>query len=210
MEPEDTRHPRGSQPSWNGDAAAHRPFKSFGGTARKRARHSSTWRGSIPASKGIDSNDIPLASPRSAISDSSSTPPLTQHVRFPAVRAQFSHCVMALGGVPPRFILGHGAQKPAVDGPDSWGLACTKGGEKQAVWFEPVGAILYRLLEPGGVAFEKAQHVFTYHDVGHSRQFHVAHVSVYELVDFGVKFSRVYAYRAGPSIPCLRRWRCTS
>ena len=53
------------------------PVQILGGTARKRARYSSTGRGSVPTSKGNDSNDTSLASLRSAISDCSSSSPST-------------------------------------------------------------------------------------------------------------------------------------
>ena len=57
---------------------------------------------------------------------------------------------MALGGVLPRFILGHGAQKrirAAVIQVLRRRPTLAQVGEKQAIGFEPVGAILHRPLE---------------------------------------------------------------
>ena len=71
------RHPRGSQPSRNSDAAAHPRSNPRGNGTQTRLDIHQRGAGSVPASKGINFSDAPLASLRPTISDSSSRGPST-------------------------------------------------------------------------------------------------------------------------------------
>ena len=164
-----------------------------------------------PASRRIDSCDTPLASlRRCATIPDQAAPPASC-----SILCRAGTVLPSCGGIGRRALSSQ---------PWTWRARASTGfpiqvicrrqvlakvGKKQAVRLQPVGAILHRPLESGGIGVKTAQHVVTYHDVCRAGQFHVAHVCMYELVDFGVAFLDVYPYRAGPD-PCLRKWRCTS
>ncbi len=86
--------------------------------------------------------------------------PPQSHVQFPAVRAPFCHHAVALGGMLPGFILGHGAYQ-RIRAASSQAIRKSgelrKVGEKQAVRLEPVGAIFDCLLKSCHVGAETAQ-----------------------------------------------------